>query len=63
MLVKTELIGTVKEMSTLHENFNVRYFVRIDVDRFIVHIRVSEGFKIGKTRTINGLVKKLKRRA
>ena len=63
MLVKTELKGTVKEMSALNDKFNVRYSVRIDVDRFIVHIRVDEGFKIGKTRTINGLVKKLRRGA
>ena len=53
--------GTQKEMSRLHDlKYHVRYFVRVDADRYLVTIRVPEGFVLGKTKTIVGLIRKLK---
>ena len=59
MTISASLHGTTREMDSLFEDFNVRRFVRIDVDRYLVTIRVQEGFSLGKTRTIKGAIKKL----
>ncbi len=59
MTFKEEFKGTQKEMEKLRIEFNVRHFVRIDIDRFIVEVRVAEDFILGKVRTLKSLSKRL----
>ena len=61
MTIKKAFTGTAKEMDVLHSNFNVRYFVRADIDRYIVEIRVNNDFKIGKISSLKTLINRLKK--